>query len=109
MEQVPGETFLVNCLQKPIAFSINNKIVKRGKLLLFRRVHYFVQIVLNTDKNVRENFEIPIPFKVEKYTDDGLMYFDYRITSLNLMDKLLLPNKVSSMYYNKILELSVTV
>jgi hypothetical protein len=107
MDQVPGEHFLLSCLQKPIAFSINNKVIKRGRLLLFRRVHYFIQIVLNTEKNVRENFEIPIPFKVENYTDEGLLYFDYRITSLNLAEDFLFSKKVSSTYFNKILELSV--
>jgi hypothetical protein len=106
-DEVPGESFLLDCLQKQIHFSINNKIVKKGRLLLFRRVHYFIQISLLSDKNIRENFEVPIPFKVENYQDDGLLYFDYRISSLNVKNLPKIPEKVSSTYFNKILELSV--
>ena len=106
-DEVPGEPFLLNCLQKQIIFSIGEKVIKKGRLLLFRRVHYFIQISLLTDKNVRENFEIPIPFKVENYNEEGLLYFDYRLTSLNVKSLPRIPEKISSSYFNKILELSV--
>jgi len=104
-DQVPGEPFLVSCLQKNLTFSINNKTIKQGKLILFRRVHYFIQIALMSDKNQRENFEIPIPFKVENYFDDGLLYFDYRLKSLQVEELPKIPAKVSSIYFNKILEI----
>ena len=106
-DEVPGEPFLLDCLQKQVVFSIGDKTIKKGRLLLFRRVHYFIQISLMSDKNVRENFEVPIPFKVENYTEDGLLYFDYRIASLNLKTLPKIPEKVSSTYFNKILEMSV--
>jgi hypothetical protein len=106
-DQVPGESFLVSCLQKNVVFSIGDKIIKKGRLLLFRRVHYYVQISLMTDKADRENFEIPIPFKVENYKKDGLLYFDYRINSLHVKNLPPIPDKVPSTYFNKILELSV--
>jgi len=106
-DQVPGEPFLLSCLQKQVVFSIGNKVIKKGKLLLFRRVHYYIQISLMSDKNVRESFEVPIPFKVENYKDEGLLYFDYRLASLNVEALPVLPNKISSSYFNKILELSV--
>ena len=105
LDQVPGEPFLVSCLQKNINFSINNKIIKTGKLILFRRVHYYIQIALQTDRNIRENFEIPIPFKVENYEEDGLLYFDYRIRSLQVENLPRIPEKVPSIYFNKILEI----
>ena len=107
LDQVPGETFLLQCLQKQLEFSINSRVVKRGRLLLFRRVHYFIQIALHTDKNTRENVDIPIPFKVENYSEDGLMYFDYRLRSLNVEDLPPIPEKVSSIYFDKILEIQV--
>ena len=107
LDELPGESFLLSCLQKQVYFSVGGKNVKKGKLLLFRRVHYFIQISLMSDKNVRENFEIPIPFKVEQYAEDGLMYFDYRITSLNIKNFPKIPEKVSSTYFNRILEMSV--
>ena len=108
LDQVPGEPFLVSCLQKHLNFSINGKTIKKGKLILFRRVHYYVQIALMTDKNVRENFEIPIPFKVENYLDEGLLYFDYRLNSLETEELPIIPEKVSSIYFNKILEIQAS-
>lgn len=107
-ETVPGEAFLMSCLQKNISFSISNKVIKKGRLLLFRKVHYYIQIALQTEKNQKENFEIPIPFNVESYEDEGLMYMDYRINSLNVTSLPTVPNKVSSSYFNKILEITVS-
>lgn len=107
MDEIPGEPFLISCLQKQVLFSIGDKVIKRGRLLLFRRVHYFIQISLLSDKNVRENFEVPIPFRTENYTEEGLLYFDYRLSSLNVKNLPKMPEKISSTYFNKILELSV--
>jgi hypothetical protein len=106
-EQVPGEPFLLTCLQKQIVFAIGDKIIKKGRLILFRRVHYYIQISLMNEKNIRENFEIPIPFRVENYKEEGLLYFDYRLQSLNVKSLPRIPEKISSTYFNKILELSV--
>ena len=105
LDQIPGENFLISCLQKNLNFIINHKIIKKGKLLLFKRFHYFIQITLMNEKNVRENFDLPIPFKVESYTDEGLMYFDYRLKALEVEFLPNIPEKVHSIYFNKILEI----
>lgn len=107
MDQVPGENFLLECLQKNVRFSINNKIVREGKLLLFRRIHFYIQIALQTDNITRENLEIPIPFAVENYEEEGLLYFDYRVHSLHLTNLPNIPERVPSIYFNKILEMQV--
>ncbi len=106
LEQVPGEQYLLPLLQKQLIFTVNNKVIKQGRFLLFRRVHYFIQIGLATDKAQRENFDIPIPFKVENYSKDSLLYFDYRLSSLNIKNVPKIPAKISSSYFNKILEIS---
>lgn len=100
-----GEDFLISCLQQQLIFRIANKIIKKGRLLLFRRNHFFIQITLLNEKNEKESFEIPFPLKVEVYEDEKLMYFDYRIDSLNILTPLLVSKKVSSSYFNKILEI----
>lgn len=105
LDQVPGEQFLVASLQKPVVFILNGKPIKKGRLLLFRRIHYYIQIALLTDKSQRENFEIPIPFRVENYPEDGLLYFDYRLKSLETDILPTIPEKVPSVYFNKILEI----
>jgi len=107
IDQVPGELFLFSCLQKNVNFSINNKTIKRGRLLLFRRFHYFIQIALLTERGTRENFDIPIPFKVEDYLEEGLLYFDYRLSSLEVQNIPLIKEKVSSIYFDRILEMQV--
>jgi hypothetical protein len=106
-EQLPGEEFFVRCLQKPIKFSINGKTIKQGRMLLFKRHHYFIHFTLSASKNPTESFEIPFPLRTEVYQEDGLVYFDYRTSSLgvNVLPKT--PEKVSSSYFNKILEISV--
>lgn len=107
LDQVPGEPFLLACLQNNVTFSINNKTIKKGRLLLFRRFHYFIQISLLSDKGTRENFDLPIPFKVENYLDEGLLYFDYRLKSLEVDSFPKIPEKVHSVYFDKILEMQV--
>jgi hypothetical protein len=104
-ERIPGESFLISCLQKNINFAINNKTIKKGRLLLFRQFHYFVQIAILTEKGLKENFDIPFPFKIEKYPEEGLMYFDYRTKSLEVEALPQITNKINSIYFNKILEI----
>lgn len=108
LEHVPGELHLIQLLQKPLKFSINNKLIKSGRLLLFRRVHYFIQLALLTEKGVRENFEIPIPFRIESHEEDNLLYFDYRLTSLGV-EIPQLPEKVNSIFFDRILEIDSSV
>jgi hypothetical protein len=107
LDTIPGEEFLINCLQRPISFSIKNKTIKKGRLLLFRRSHYFIQVSLETNRKTRESFDIPFPFAVEHYENDGLLYFDYRLPSLNVSALPKLPEKVTSVYFNNILEIQV--
>ena len=105
LEQIPGERFLVSFLQKNLKFSINNKLIKKGKLILFKRFHYFIQISLISEKGTRENFDLPVPFKVENYNEEGLLYFDYRLNSLEVENLPRIPQKVCSIYFDKILEI----
>jgi hypothetical protein len=113
LEELPGEMFLQRQLQKPVKFLLGQKIIKQGRLVLFKRTHYYLHITLLTNKNNKESFEIPIPFKVEEYIHEGLAYFDYRIQGLSGMDedlnqkliKTKIKNINPSQYYNKILEI----
>ena len=106
-DQIPGEQFLVQCLQKNVSFSISNRVIKRGRLLLFKRFHYFIQIALLTEKGTRENFDVPIPFKIEDHLEEGLLYFDYRVKSLEVENLPLITEKISSIYFDKILEIQI--
>lgn len=105
--KIPGENFLLTSLQKDLIFYLGNKTIKQGKLLLFKRSHFFIQITLLNAKKEKENFEIPFPFKIEEYDEEGVMYFDYRVETLNVENLPPIKNKVSSSYFNKILEIAV--
>ena len=74
-----------NCkklLQKNISFEIKNKIIKKGKLILFYQRNFYLVFILENDKKKKDKLEIPIPFGMEYHEDDELMYFDYRIVTL---------------------------
>lgn len=115
LDKIPGEKFLEKNLQSPIKFILGQKIIKQGRLVLFRRTHYYLNITLLTGRNNKESFEIPIPFKVEEYVHEGLAYFDYRIQGFSTLNndlndrlaKIKIKNITPSQYYNKILELQV--
>ena len=117
LEEIPGESFLTQHLQVPIKFILGQKVIKQGKLILFKRAHYYLHITLMTAKNVKESFEIPIPFKVEEYRHEGLAYFDYRLQGLcglneelnKRLSKVKIKNINPSQYYNKILEIQAQI
>jgi hypothetical protein len=117
LEEIPGESYLQRHLQAPIKFILGQKTVKQGRLVLFKRAHYYLHITLLTSKNNKESFEIPIPYKVEEYPHEGLAYFDYRIQGLCGLDeeinsrlaKVKIKNINPSQYYNKILEIQAQI
>lgn len=113
LEEIPGESFLTRSLQTQVKFVLGQKVIKQGRLVLFKRAHYYLHITLLTSKSIKESFEIPIPFRVEEYMHEGLAYFDYRIQGLVGLDaelnskfsKVKIKNINPSQYYNKILEI----
>ena len=117
LEELPGETFLTRHLQSPIKFTLGEKVIKQGKLVLFKRAHYYLHITLMTDKSNKESFEIPIPFRVEEYFHEGLAFFDYRLQGLlglkselnEKLSKVRIKNINPSQYYNKILEIKAQI
>ena len=117
LEEIPGEAYLQKHLQTPIKFVLGQKVVKQGRLLIFKRAHYYLHITLMTAKNVKESFEIPIPYKVEEYPHEGLAYFDYRIQGLcglneeinSKLAKVKIKNINPSQYHNKILEIQAQI
>ncbi len=107
INQIPGEEQLRSWLQQNLCLSINNKTLKRGRLLLYKRFHYFIQLCMLTERGHKENIDIPIPFEIDLHEDEGLMYFDYRVKSLNLENTPRIGEKTTSMFLNKILEIQV--
>ena len=107
------EEILKDLLQKKLKLSINNKQYRKGKLLLFKQNNYHIELtVMKNDIDIKR-FEIPIPFAVERWDKDNIVYFDYRLVTLSERDKKILdmvksvPTDAKSRFYDKIMEIKV--
>ena len=106
------EETLKGLLQKDLKLSINNKQYRKGKLLLFKQNNYHIELTVRKNDVDIKRFEIPIPFGIEKWEEDGLVYFDYRLSTLAHNPKLTkllesLPTEGNNKFYNKILEIEI--
>jgi len=116
LDSIPGEIPLADILQHNVQFILGKRTIKSGKLILFKRQHFCLQITMMNSKQALESFEIPIPYKTEYYPEQGVIYFDYRIITLSKRDKeiekrlrlLSIKNIAPSYYYDKILEIIIT-
>ena len=113
VDSYPGEMFFTSSLQNNLIFTLGKKVVKQGRLILFKQAHFYIQLSLLSKKNVKEDLEIPIPFYIENYPHEKLIYFDYRFRALagndtsisQRLQNVTIKNINPSQYYNKILEI----
>jgi len=113
IDSFPGEDFFTSSLQSQLVFTLGKKVLKQGKLIIFKQAHFYIQLTMLSNKNVRETFEIPIPFFTERYPNERLVFFDYRIRALagnnneisERLKKVFIKNTTPAQYYNKILEI----
>jgi len=80
------EETLMELLQKDLKLYINNKQYRKGKLLLFKQNNYHIELTVKKNDVDIKRFEVPIPFAIEKWEEDGLVYFDYRLSTLSKND-----------------------
>ena len=113
VDSYPGEMFFTSSIQNNLIFTLGKKVVKQGRLILFKQAHFYIQLSLLSNKNVKEVLEIPIPFYIENYPHEKLIYFDYRFRALagndtsisQRLQNVTIKNINPSQYYNKILEI----
>jgi len=107
------EDTLKYLLQKNLKLYINNKQYRKGRLLLFKQNNYHIELTIKKNDTDVKKFEIPIPFAVELWKDDGLVYFDYRLLTLTkkntMVYNILKPLSVetNNKFYDKILEIQI--
>jgi hypothetical protein len=107
------EKVLKSLLQKNIRLQFKNKVFKSGKLILFKQSNYHLAFILHSHKKGNVKFEIPIPFAVEYWPEDHLVYLDYRLGTLAKRKEELLQQLKSvspvknSKYYDSILEIDI--
>ncbi len=104
---------LKNLLQKNLRLSFKNKPFKLGKLLLYHQNNYFLSLLFHNHKKGNVKFEIPIPYCIESWPDEDVIYFDYRLSALskkkdNLL-KLLREIKCTkeTKFYDSIMEITI--
>jgi hypothetical protein len=115
LDATPGETFFTEYLQQTLSLTLGKKNIKTGKLIIFKRAHYLLQLTFQNSRNNLENIEIPFPFNTEYYPNEKIMYFDYRIKTLannnveleHYLKNFKIKNTLPSQYYDKILEINV--
>lgn len=111
LEHLPGEDVLVSLLQHTLQIRVAGKSIRNGRLVHFKRVHYVFQLIFINGKGNRETLELPLPFGVEMYGDENLIYFDYRMKTLSHGDPDLLfkirkvKNTNSSVFFDRIVEI----
>lgn len=113
IEDTQTDKILRTLLQKNIKLHFKNKVFKQGKLLLFKQNNYFIVMTMNNKKKGTINFEIPIPFNIETWKDENLVYFDYRLSALSKKKTDLLAKlkdikcAKESKFYDSILEINI--
>ena len=112
LEERLEENYFSRNLQTPLTFVLGKRVLRQGRLIIFKRSHYFFQLTISNSKCQPECFDIPLPFKVEHHPEENLLYFDYRIKSLAGSDEILEKNLLKqtgktnpSQFFNKILEI----
>jgi hypothetical protein len=99
-------------LQKNLRLNINKQ-YRKGKLLLFKQNNYHIEFTVRKNDIDIKRFEIPIPFAIERWDEEGLIYFDYRLKTLSKKNAALferlskLPVDGKNKFYDKILEIQI--
>ena len=52
-------------LQRDIKLTINNKVLREGKLILFNLRDYYIECTLINKNNQQKVYEIPVPFDID--------------------------------------------
>lgn len=71
---------LKNFLLKPVVFMLQDKTVRRGKLLLYHQHDYYIKFTIQTNKNLNKTYEVPYPYKIIPRTSQ--ITFSYLIEDL---------------------------
>jgi len=105
------ECVLNDLLQSYLVLKINGKSYRKGRFVLYKHKNFYLTLILKLDNDKIKKVELPIPYNIERWDADGLVYFDYRFTALAQNNKPLLavikklPKTGNNKFYNSILEI----
>lgn len=72
------ENSLKELLLQDVKFTIDNKVVKNGKIKILNTKHFFIKFKLQVGNDIKE-YELPYPYKIVKI-DNGVL-FDYCLSA----------------------------
>jgi hypothetical protein len=96
-------------LQRNVSFKAKTKILKKGRLILFNVIDFYIVFTIETAfSNKRQTYEIPFPFSIERVNEDMLV-LDYRFHHLynNNQEIKMLLNRQSKNCRSKYLDTEV--
>jgi len=73
------EDQLKDFLQRDVSFRVKAKTLKKGRLILFNVVDFYIIFTIETAfSNKRQTYEIPFPFMAQRKSPD-LLLLDYKL------------------------------
>lgn len=79
------ENMFEKYFQKNLEIYIKDSLFKQGKFIIIENKvlnnNYYFELLLEKTKKL-EAIKIPFPFYIEEHEEDGILYFDYRISTL---------------------------
>ena len=104
-------TILDSFLLKEIELATTKKLIKKGRLVLYKEDLYYITLYIKNIKDEIKKLEIPKPFSLDEITNGKVAEFDYTLptltksckTKLESVNKL--PRYKESKYYNTIITL----
>lgn len=106
------ESIIIKYLQNKLTFSIDKKVVKTGKLILFNIKDFYMNFTLKDVNNCTKHYSIPYPFSIKESTNKTIsLIYNLDILAKNnheLLYKMkLLSKKKNSKLYNSTIVVSI--
>ena len=77
------QKILETLLQREIHITCNNRILRKGKFILYTVKDYYISIILKNNKDVNKTYEMPYPFHMVYDEEKDDIVFDYTIDTLS--------------------------
>ena len=78
-----SQKLLENLLQREIHITCNNRILRKGKFILYTVKDHYISIMLRNNKNINKIYEMPYPFSMTYNEEELDVVFDYTTDTLS--------------------------